>query len=129
MFSKPTFVLLSALTQLALALNPGDLKVSLQVPEASVNTVRDIVITAIVSNPTQEDVRVLKAHNVLDASATQSFDISSSDGKEVPFAGIRPTLDLSQESLYMTIPAGQSVAVNHTIASLYDFSSFAAGTS
>ncbi|KAF9267899.1 hypothetical protein L218DRAFT_836698, partial [Marasmius fiardii PR-910] len=39
------------------------------------------------------------------------------------------TFDFSHESLYINIPAGQSVAVNHTISSIYDFSSFAAGTS
>ncbi|KAG7086233.1 hypothetical protein E1B28_002204 [Marasmius oreades] len=129
MFSKLTFALLSAFVQLGLALNQGDLTVSLQAIESSVKSVGDIILTAVISNPTENDVRVLRAHNVLDTSATQSFDITSSDGTMVPFAGIKPTIDLSNESAYVIIPAGQSVAVNHSIGSFYDFSSFATGTS
>ncbi|KAL0065965.1 hypothetical protein AAF712_007093 [Marasmius tenuissimus] len=128
MFSRSSFILLSVLTQLALALNQGDLTVSLKAVESSVKKADDIIVTAVVSNPTDKDLRVLSAHNVLDASATQTFDIKSADGKEVPFAGIKATFDLSHDSLYVTIPAGQSVAVNHTVNSFYDFSSFPAGT-
>ncbi|KAJ8094026.1 hypothetical protein PM082_009915 [Marasmius tenuissimus] len=129
MFRPAAFVLLTALTKLALALNQGDLTVSLQAVESSVKTVDDIIITAIVANPTDSDVRVLKVENVLDTSASESFAIKSSDGKEVPFTGVHATYDFSHESLYVTIPAGQSYAVNHTVTSFYDFSSFAPGTS
>ncbi|EEB88506.1 hypothetical protein MPER_13619 [Moniliophthora perniciosa FA553] len=40
----------------------------------------------------------------------------------------KATFDFSQESLYLTVPAGSSVALNHTIGSVYDFSSFEPGT-
>ncbi|KAL0580030.1 hypothetical protein V5O48_001964 [Marasmius crinis-equi] len=128
MFSRSAFILLSALTRLALALNQGDLTVSLKAVESSVKSASDIVITAVVSNPTGNDIRVLKTHNVLDTSATQSFDIKSADGKDVTFAGIKASFDLTHDSLYVTIPAGQSVAVNHTVSPFYDFSSFSSGT-
>ncbi|EEB94754.1 hypothetical protein MPER_06383, partial [Moniliophthora perniciosa FA553] len=38
------------------------------------------------------------------------------------------TFDFSHESLYLTVPAGKSIALNHTVSSVYDFSSFAPGT-
>ncbi|KAL0580034.1 hypothetical protein V5O48_001968 [Marasmius crinis-equi] len=129
MFRPSTFVLLTAFAKLALALSQGDLTVSLKAVESSVKAVEDIIVTAVVTNPTGSDVRVLKVGNVLDNSASQSFVIKSSDGKEVPFAGVHASYDFSHESLYVTIPAGQSFAVNHTVTSFYDFSSFAPGTS
>ncbi|KAF9262249.1 zincin [Marasmius fiardii PR-910] len=129
MFRPSAFVLLSAFTKLVLALNQGDLSISLKAVESSVKTVEDVIITAVVSNPTKGDVRVLAVNNVLDTSATKSFVITSSDGKEVPFAGVDASFDFSHESLFVNIPAGQSVAVNHTVASTFDFSSFAPGSS
>ncbi|KAJ7661683.1 hypothetical protein B0H17DRAFT_953566, partial [Mycena rosella] len=39
------------------------------------------------------------------------------------------TLDLSADAIYMTIPAGSSIAVNHTaLGPLYDFATFGTGT-
>ncbi|KAI3606072.1 neutral protease 2 [Moniliophthora roreri] len=119
--------LLGVLAKTALALSVGDLNVSLKAVSSSVQSARDLVVTAVVSNPTTSDIRVLAVNNVLDSSATRSFDISA-DGKEVPFAGIKATFDFSQESLYLTVPASSSVALNHTIGSVYDFSSFEPGT-
>ncbi|KAG7089448.1 hypothetical protein E1B28_011133 [Marasmius oreades] len=87
MFRPSAFLLLTAFTKVTFALNQGDLAISLKAVESSVKTVEDIVITAIVTNPTKQDLRVLGVNNVLDASATQSFVIKSSEGKEVPFAG------------------------------------------
>ena len=89
MFRCSSFILLSVIAKLALALNQGDLTVSLKTVESSVKTVDNIVITAVVSNPTNKDLRVLSAHNILDASATQSFDVKAANGKEVPFTGIK----------------------------------------
>ncbi|ESK88169.1 neutral protease 2-like protein [Moniliophthora roreri MCA 2997] len=124
---RSSFLLLSVLAKIVLSLSVGDLDVSLKVVSASVQSVNDIVVTAIVSNPTSSDLRVLTVNNVLDTSATRSFDITA-DGKEVPFAGIKATFDFLHESLYLNVPAGKSIALNHTVSSVYDFSSFAPGT-
>ncbi|KAF7322005.1 Neutral protease 2 [Mycena kentingensis (nom. inval.)] len=111
---------LLSLCTFALALSPSDLKVSIKAVESTVASVEDIVITTIVSNPTTEDIRVIGKNNVLDGSATRSFAVTKDDGS-VMFTGIRSTLDLTADSIYTTIPAGSSIAVNHTVGALYDF--------
>ncbi|GLB39267.1 putative secreted metalloproteinase that allows assimilation of proteinaceous substrates [Lyophyllum shimeji] len=119
-------VLLSLAT-LSLGLASGDLRVTLRAGAASVSSVDDIVISAVVSNPTDQDIRVIAKNNVLDTSATRSFVVSK-DGKDVLFAGIRATYDLTAEGVYTTIPAGSSVAVNHTnLGPLYDFETSGTG--
>ncbi|KAJ6508105.1 hypothetical protein DFH09DRAFT_1436914 [Mycena vulgaris] len=119
---------LLSLSAIALALSAGDLMVSLKAIAPSVQSVDDIILTAVVSNPTATDIRVIAKNNVLDGSATSSFAVSKDD-TAVLFTGIRATLDLSEEGIYMTIPAGSSVAINHTaLGPLYDFSTFGTGT-
>ncbi|KIY62243.1 hypothetical protein CYLTODRAFT_414870 [Cylindrobasidium torrendii FP15055 ss-10] len=127
MFSSALLVA-ATLAKLALAVSEGDLNISLQVA-SSVARADDLIVTAIVSNPTSEDICVLAINNVLDNSPTQSFDITTEDGSAVPFTGARATWDLASDAIYKTIPAGQSVAVNHTIGGIHDFSSFSAGSS
>ncbi|KIY62244.1 hypothetical protein CYLTODRAFT_459155 [Cylindrobasidium torrendii FP15055 ss-10] len=117
----------ATLAKLATAISEGDLNISLQVA-STVASANNLIVTAIVSNPTSEDIRVLAINNVLDNSPTQSFDIKSGDGSAVPFTGAKVTWDLSSDAIYKNIPAGQSVAVNHTIGGIHDFSSFSAGT-
>ncbi|KAJ7879632.1 hypothetical protein B0H14DRAFT_3772922 [Mycena olivaceomarginata] len=102
-----------SLTALALGLSSGDLHVSLKAISSSVQSVDDIILTAVVSNPTKEDIRVIAKNNVLDGSATRSFALSKDDNS-VLFTGVRSTLDLSEDSLYVTIPAGSSVATSGT---------------
>ncbi|KAK7045816.1 hypothetical protein VNI00_007225 [Paramarasmius palmivorus] len=85
---RSSFLLLSVLAKTALCLSVGDLDVTLKAVSSSVQSVGDIVVTAIVSNPTESDLRVLAVNNILDTSATRSFDISA-DGKEVPFTGVK----------------------------------------
>ncbi|KAF5380104.1 hypothetical protein D9615_006124 [Tricholomella constricta] len=120
--------LLLGLATVALGLSAGDLKVSVKAVKSSVESIDDIVISAVVSNPTNEDIRVIAKNNVLDPSATKSFAVSKG-GKDVLFSGIRATYDLSAEGVYVTIPAGSSVAVNHTgLAALYDFEASGTGT-
>ncbi|ESK83867.1 neutral protease 2 [Moniliophthora roreri MCA 2997] len=125
---RPSFFLLSVLAKRTLSLAPGDLTVSLKAVSPSVPSVDNITITAIVSNPTASDLRVLAANNILDTSATKSFDIKAADGREVPFAGVMASYDFGHDSLYLTVPAGNSVALNHSISTFYDFSFLAAGT-
>ncbi|KAJ7121241.1 hypothetical protein C8R43DRAFT_74888 [Mycena crocata] len=117
-----------SLSALALGLSAGDLKVSLKAVSTSVQSVDDIVLTAVVSNPTSEDIRVIAKNNVLDGSKTSSFAVSKDDS-DVLFTGVRATLDLSAEGIYVTIPAGSSIAVNHTgLGPLYDFETSGTGT-
>ncbi|KAJ7589099.1 hypothetical protein C8J56DRAFT_30422 [Mycena floridula] len=117
-------ILLSFAT-LALSLSASDLKVTLKAVSSSVDSIDDIVISAIVSNPTDSDIRVINKNNVLDNSPTQSFSITK-DGEDILFSGVKVTYDLSSDLMYTTIPAGGSIAVNHTLAPLFDFE--AAGT-
>ncbi|KAJ7249357.1 Deuterolysin metalloprotease family-domain-containing protein [Mycena rebaudengoi] len=119
------FAALLSFATLALSVSVGDLKVSLKAVSKSVSSIDDIVISAIVSNPTDSDIRVMNKNNVLDNSATQTFAVTK-DGENIQFSGVKVTYDLSSELMFTTIPAGQSVAVNHTVASLFDFE--AAGT-
>ncbi|KAJ6583024.1 hypothetical protein DFH09DRAFT_1029491 [Mycena vulgaris] len=117
-----------SVSALVLGLSSGDLKVSLKAIASSVQSVDDIILTAVVSNPTAEDIRVIAKNNVLDGSATRSFAVNK-DGSPVFFTGVRTTLDLSADGIYTTIPAGSSVAINHTaLGPLYDFSTFGPGT-
>ncbi|KAG6855466.1 hypothetical protein H0H87_002419, partial [Tephrocybe sp. NHM501043] len=110
------------LATLALGLSAADLKVSLKAVHSTVKSVDDIVISAVVSNPTDKDIRVIAKNNVLDPSATKSFSVSGKDGKNA-------TYDLTADGVYTTIPAGSSIAVNHTgLASLYDFETSGTGT-
>ncbi|KAK7042525.1 neutral protease 2 [Favolaschia claudopus] len=121
------FGVLLSLTAVALGLSAGDLRVSLKPISKSVNSIDDIVLTAVVSNPTDHDIRVIGKNNVLDNSATSSFAVSKDDNS-VLFTGVRTTLDLSQEGVYVTIPAGSSIAVNHTrLGPLFDFHTHGTG--
>ncbi|KAF8067649.1 hypothetical protein FPV67DRAFT_1780706 [Lyophyllum atratum] len=113
--------LLLSLATLALGLSSGDLKVTLNAVSSSVSSIDDIIISAVVSNPTNKDIRVIAKNNILDTSATKSFAVRKND-QDVLFTGIRATFDLTAEGIYTTIPARSSVAVNHTdIGALYDF--------
>ncbi|KAJ7704181.1 hypothetical protein B0H14DRAFT_3028948 [Mycena olivaceomarginata] len=117
-----------SVSALALGLSSGDLHVSLKAVSSSVHSVDDIILTAVVSNPTTADIRVIAKNNVLDSSATSSFAVSKNDSP-VLFTGLRTTLDLSEDGIYTTIPAGSSIAVNHTsLGPLYDFETFGTGT-
>jgi len=86
-------ILLLSLSTIALGLSTGDLKVSVQALQANVDSIEDIVISAIVTNPTDRDIRVLAKNNVLDTSTTNSFTVSK-DGKDVLFTGIRVSVPL-----------------------------------
>ncbi|KAJ8073646.1 hypothetical protein PM082_011924 [Marasmius tenuissimus] len=119
-------VLLSFAT-LALGLAVGDLKVNVNPVSSFVSSIDDIILTAVVSNPTDKDIRVIKTNNVLDQLPTKSFSVTKDDQK-VSFTGVIASFDLSLDTNWVTIPAGQSVAVNHTVSNLYDFESHGTGT-
>ncbi|KAL0062451.1 hypothetical protein AAF712_010663 [Marasmius tenuissimus] len=119
-------VLLSCAT-LALGLAAGDLKVAVNAVSSSVSSIDDIVLTAVVSNPTDKDIRVIRTNNVLDNLPTKSFSVTKDDQK-VTFTGAFASFDLEVDANWVTIPAGQSVAVNHTVSNLYDFESHGTGT-
>ncbi|KAL0058606.1 hypothetical protein AAF712_014702 [Marasmius tenuissimus] len=119
-------VLLSFAT-LALGLAAGDLKVTVSPVSSSVSSIEDIVLTAVVSNPKDSDIRVVRTNNVLDKLPTKSFSVTKDDQK-VTFTGVIASFDLSLDANWVTIPAGQSVAVNHKVSNLYDFESHGTGT-
>jgi len=120
--------LLLSLATMALGLSAGDLKVTVNAISSSVKTVDDIIISAVITNPTNKDIRVIAKNNILDSSPTKSFSVSKA-GKNVVFSGIRATYDFSASGVYKTIPAGSSIAVNHTgLGALYDFASSGTGT-
>ncbi|TFK97303.1 hypothetical protein BDV98DRAFT_554139 [Pterulicium gracile] len=129
-----------ALISLALVFaRPGNLTVELttRFSSSSVSSVDDIFLTAVISNPTTEDVKVVKLGSILDADApTKSFKVKRGE-LDVPFTGItvRSPLYLSpatgnphDDASYVLIPAGGSITVNHTVSALYDFSTAGPGT-
>jgi len=66
-----------------------DLKVSVKPLHAIVNSIEDIVISAIITNPTDHDIRIFTKNNVLDAlTMTISFMVSK-DGKDLLLTGIQ----------------------------------------
>jgi deuterolysin len=80
------FALLS-LTTVALALSAGDLKVSLTPVSHSVASVDDVVITAVVSNPTSNDISVITKNTILDEGSTSSFTVTK-DNQDLTFTGV-----------------------------------------
>lgn len=80
--------LLLSFTALALGLSSGDLKVSLKAVASSVDSVDDIILSAVVTNPTSKDIRVIAKNNILDNSHTSSFAVSK-DGQGALFIGVR----------------------------------------
>ncbi|KAG6895037.1 hypothetical protein C0993_010254 [Termitomyces sp. T159_Od127] len=122
-------IVLLSITTLVLGFLPSALEVSVKVAASTVASVDDIVIGAVVYNPTDEDIRVIAKNNILDTSPTRSFTVRSENDGIVFFTGVRAMYDLFAGSIYMTIPAGGYVVVNHAnIGALYDFESFGTGT-
>ncbi|KAG6864215.1 hypothetical protein C0993_009234 [Termitomyces sp. T159_Od127] len=96
---------------------------------SAVASINDIVIGAVVYNPTDKDIHVIARNNILDTSGTRSFNVSNVNGELVKFGGVRALYNLSASGIYMTIPAGGYVTVNHTnIGALYDFEPSSTGT-
>ncbi|KAG7095528.1 hypothetical protein E1B28_006265 [Marasmius oreades] len=107
----------------------GGLTVDLTGP-SNAATVDDLKFTATVKNSGSEAVKVLKYGTILDEKLpTRSFTVTK-DGTAVPFTGIKLSVSLEEadDSAYAVIPAGESVTVNHNVASLFDFASAGAGT-
>jgi len=82
-------ILLLSLTTLALGLSVDDLKVSVKALQTEVDSIDDIIISAIVTNPTDRDIRVFAKNNVLDGSTTTTSFTVSKDGKDLLFTGIQ----------------------------------------
>lgn len=119
-------VLLS-FASLALALSASDLQVSVKAVASSVSSIEDIILTAVVTNPTDSELRITVADNILDDANTESFAVSK-DGERVVFTGVRMTANLELDTNWVNIPAGQSLAVNHTVSKLYDFETHGTGS-
>ncbi|KAK7020086.1 hypothetical protein R3P38DRAFT_3358856 [Favolaschia claudopus] len=105
------------------------LSVELSAAADSFNSVTDLVLTATVSNNGAQSIKVLKYGTILDGDLpTRSFTVTRDD-KEVEFTGIKISVSLedADESAYVTIPAGESVAVTHDVSALFDFAAAGKG--
>ncbi|KAF8885804.1 Deuterolysin metalloprotease family-domain-containing protein [Infundibulicybe gibba] len=107
------------------------LSVKLTGPSDSISSLNDLKLTATVTNTGAEDVKVLKYGTILDDKMpTKSFTVTK-DGEAIPFTGIKLSVSLDQvdDSAFATIPAGETVTVNHdSILRIVNFASAGAGT-
>jgi deuterolysin len=107
------------------------LVVTVSSKNAKVQSVEDLVLTAKIENTGSEAVKILNYATVLDGHRpTRSFTVSK-DGKEVGFVGVKMNVDLENagESAYTTIPAGESITVEHdNLASTFDFETAGTGS-
>lgn len=93
----PLFLLLSAASALAVPTSSGELSVKLTAASSHVQ-LQDLLISATVSNPTAQDIRVLKYGTVLDELDTRSFAVSK-DGVDVPFQGMQVCFQESESTI------------------------------
>ncbi|ESK82326.1 neutral protease 2 [Moniliophthora roreri MCA 2997] len=99
-------------------------------PTGPVSDVNQLKFKATVKNTGSEDVKILKYGTILDSSLpTRSFAVTK-DGEDVQFTGIKlqVSLDKPDDSSFVSIPAGQSVTVDHDVTDLFDFASAGTGT-
>ncbi|KAI0686138.1 Metalloprotease [Earliella scabrosa] len=104
------------------------LEVSLTAP-SEVHSITDIKVTAAVTNTGSEAIKVLKFGTVLDDQfPTRSFSVSK-DGVAANFTGIKMQIDLEAmgDAAFVTIPAGETVVVEHDVAPLYNFEALGTG--
>ncbi|TFK81245.1 Metalloprotease [Polyporus arcularius HHB13444] len=125
------FLVLACSTALSLA-TPANrdpaFEVSVTAP-TEVQSIDDIKVTAAVTNTGSEDVKVLKFGTILDNHyPTRSFTVSR-DGIAANFTGIKLQIDLDvlDDFAYVVIPAGETVIVEHEVASLYNFEELGTG--
>jgi len=103
---------------------------TVSITSSDVESITDLKVDATVSNTGTEAVKILKYGTVLDAKVpTRSFTLTKNDA-EVPFIGAKisvQSLDQLTDAAWVTIPAGESVTVSHSIEKLYDFESAGTG--
>ncbi|KAJ7133283.1 hypothetical protein C8R44DRAFT_611296 [Mycena epipterygia] len=131
MFLSPLASLCSVAVALAVPQIPAHpLSVALSSPSSSVHSIRDLTLSAAVTNNGAEDIKVLKYGTILDADLpTRSFTVTRND-TVVPFTGVKLSISLihAGESAYTTIPVGKTVTVVHNVSALYDFASVGTGS-
>jgi len=120
MFSKALSIFALAAAVVALP-SRGGLKVSVSAPQ-SITSIDGLKVVASVTNTGAEDVTIVNYGTLLDNRPTQSFTVTK-NGAAVPFTGLKLMLSMEDldESAYTTIKAGETVSVEHDVASLYDF--------
>ncbi|KAI0773565.1 Metalloprotease [Fomes fomentarius] len=124
-----TLALSGALSFATPAKRTPALEISLTAP-TEVHSIDDIKLTAAVTNTGSEAVKVLKYGTVLDNQfPTRSFFVSK-DGIAANFTGIKLQLDLEalDDSAYVTLPAGETVVIEHDVAPLFNFEALGTGT-
>lgn len=130
MFAAPILALgISALALATPARRAPALEISLSAPK-SVSSIDNITVTAAVTNTGSEAVKVIKYGTVLDSGLpTASFQVSKA-GKPAKFTGVKLMVDPDalDDSAFVVIGAGETVTVEHEVASLYDFETLGLGT-
>ncbi|KAJ7339751.1 hypothetical protein DFH08DRAFT_704786 [Mycena albidolilacea] len=106
-------------------LQPHGLTVSIAGPTA-VTTIADLELTAHVTNTGPQSIKILKYSTVLDDLPTRSFAVTK-DNTDVEFLGIKASA-ISGDATFVTIGAGETVTIQHKVASLYDFSGAGTGS-
>jgi deuterolysin len=81
----------------------------------SVDSIDAITLTAVVTNNADTDIKVLKYGTILDFDGPTKSFVVTKDGQEAAFTGVKLSVDLTQidDSAIATIPAGQSITVDH----------------
>ncbi|KAF8978797.1 hypothetical protein BDQ17DRAFT_1338567 [Cyathus striatus] len=93
------------------------------------NSTDDLKFTATVTDTGAESVKVLRHGTILDDGLPTKSFVVTKDGADAPLTGINLPISLFDidDIAFTVIPAGESVTVNHEVASLYDFASASAG--
>ncbi|KAF5335624.1 hypothetical protein D9758_014803 [Tetrapyrgos nigripes] len=97
---------------------------------SDVTSIDELKFTASVTNNGAESVKVLKYGTVLDNGLpTRSFTVTK-DGADVSFTGIKVSVSLedADDTAYTVIPVGETVSVEHEVASLFDFATAGEGS-
>ncbi|KAH8823511.1 Deuterolysin metalloprotease family-domain-containing protein [Flagelloscypha sp. PMI_526] len=126
MFKSCLISVLFVATALAAPSPSAPLRVSIAAVSDKVSS-GNLVVSATVENPSEADIRVVKLNTLLDETPVRTFRLFKGD-TEVDFRGFRVTPDLTDDAVYTTIAAGQSITVKHSLSSRFDFASTGAGT-
>jgi len=130
MFTRTLFALFAASVAVATPYKRTN-SLTVSIKSSDVDSIADLKVDATVSNTGTEAVKILKYGTVLDGKLpTNSFTVTRDDDA-VDFIGAKvqvESLDKLTDAAWVTIPAGESVTVTHTLEKLYDFAAAGAGS-
>ncbi|TFK98814.1 hypothetical protein BDV98DRAFT_657759 [Pterulicium gracile] len=123
MFPKATLVAAALAFASTVAAAPG-LRISVSAP-ASVNGVQDLKLSTTLTNTGDEILRVLNdPESILDDLDTDTFSITSSSGSHPSFTGAVTKYSpeaAAADGGFTILNVGESITVEHDLASTYDF--------